>query len=224
MRKPPDYEGIESRLWRDNAKQVVKRLDNDDEFLLKRISTFVSRFGFPTDSVKDKIRSDNMFSAHFAKEPRRQSLHEKIAAEWLNAVDGIDGFKTLPKSGRNAWYITSDGNLQQGMKPAPSKSLDFRWTSGGYTVFASHKYTKEGGGNQDSQFKEMRLLLEHYQKGAEKDNIILLVVVDGPYYNTNRMRDLKRFERSVSPISKALPIEQVPVFLEEVTKDEQGEK
>lgn len=216
MRNPPDYEGIEGKLWKDNAEEVVKRLDGEDEYLLKRISTFVSRFGYPTDNVKDKIRTDKMFSAHFAKEPRRQGLHEKIAAEWLKIENEIKDFKTLPKSGRNAWYVTSDGNLQQGMKPAPSKSLDFRWESGKYTVFASHKFTKEGGGNQDSQFKEMRLLLEHYQKGAEKDNIILLVIVDGPYYTETRMRDLRRFERAVSPISKALPIEQVPGFLKEI--------
>jgi hypothetical protein len=203
-------------MWKKNAKSVIKRLDCDDENLLKRITTFVSRFGFPTENVKDRIRTDNMFSAHFAKEPRRQGIHEKIAAEWLEKVGCVKNFKTLPKQGKNAWYITSDGNLQQGMKPAPSKSLDFKWESGEYLVFASHKYTKEGGGNQDSQFKEMRLLLEHFQKGAERDSVILLVIVDGPYYNSERMRNLKRFERVAAPISRALPIEQIPGFLEEV--------
>lgn len=216
MHKPPDYDGIERSLWRENAEDVTTRLEEQDVYILKRIQTFIDRFGFDEEAVREKIMSDRMFSAHFAKEPRRQGLHERIAAEWLERLETIRNFETLPKSGKNAWYITSDGNLRQGMRPAPSKSLDFTWEAGNRRIYASHKYTREGGGNQDSQFMEMKLLLEHFQKGAELDNVVLLVIVDGPYFTKNKMNDLRRLERSSPPVSRALPIEKVPVLLEKM--------
>jgi len=110
-------------------------------------------------------------------------------------------------------FITSDGGLQKNMKAAPSKSLDFQWETGNFTVYAAHKYTKEGGGNQDSQFKEMRDLLEKFQKASVNSCTALLVIVDGPYYSEKRMSDLRRFCRTTKPLSHAMPIEDVPKWL-----------
>ena len=218
MPKPPDYEKRERLMWRKNAEDVSKRLDEGDEYLSKRIRLFVSRFGYDVEVVQEKIRTDRMFAAHFAKEPRRQNIHESAAGEWLRAQkDVVQSFEKLPTSGKNAFYITGDGELRQDGRTRPSKSLDFRWKSNGFTVFAAHKYTKEGGGTQDNAFREVRSLIEHFQKGAADDDIILLVIVDGPYYTKARMSDLKRFEReNHPPYSRALPIQAVPDFLKEV--------
>lgn len=83
-------------------------------------------------------------------------------------------------------------------------------------MFAAHKFTKEGGGGQDNQFLEVRNLLEIFQKGSEGDDIVLLVIVDGPYFTEAKMNDLHRFERISPPMSKALSIGEVPAFLEEL--------
>ena len=151
MRKPPpDYTALEHEAWKQNASQVVARLDEDEPNLLKRIATFVRRFGFHVHEVRQKILSDPMFRAHFAIEPRRQGFHEKIASKWIRSLPDISDFRVLPKSGRNAFYITSDGEVRQGLRKPPSKSLDFTWQADGRQFYAAHKYTLEGGGNQSA--------------------------------------------------------------------------
>ena len=217
MREPPDYDAIEQDMWQQNASSVPCKLKAGDDSLLRKIETYIWRFGYPLKVVRKKILKDKMFAALFSKEPRRQGFHEKIAADWLKEEEGISGFEILPKSGKNAFYIDSDGEIRKGMKNPSSKSLDFHWTSGGIEFFAAHKYTKEGGGNQDSQFKEMKDLLSNFQKSAEIDNV-LVVIVDGPYYTDSKMDELRRFLRDRPPKSYACPIQDVPGILREYSE------
>lgn len=183
---------------------------------MKRIYTFIARFGYPMDAVVNKIKTDEMFAAHFTKEPRRTSLHGNLALEWLKETDVIREIEKLPSSGEAAVDVTSDGEIRAGMLNAPSKSLDFRWRSGRHTIYASHKFTKEGGGNQDSQFKEVKRLLEMFQKGRVDRHTALLVIVDGPYFTKKKIDELRRFCRDVhQPLSAALPIQDVPGWLED---------
>ena len=111
----------------------------------------------------------------------------------LVASDSIEGFSKLPKAGRNALYITSDGEVKYGveLQAKTSKSLDFRWNTGTTTCYAMHKYTREVGGNQDSQFKEMRELLQQFMRCPD-ETCILLIIVD-------ERADL-RFTRSHPPV------------------------
>lgn len=212
MREPPDYDAIEIEMWRENAQSVPSKLMAGDENIVRKMESYIWRFGYSFDVVFKKILHDSMFAAFFSKEPRRQGFHEKIAADWLKEESSIRNFQILPKSGKNAYYIDSDGGMRKGMRRAPSKSLDFRWTTGGIDFFASHKFTKEGGGNQDSQFKEMRDLLSKFQGSAEIDKA-LIIIVDGPYYTEDKMADLRRFLRDRPPRSYACPIQDVPGIL-----------
>lgn len=214
MREPPNYDAIELEAWKENESMVLERFEKRESNIMKRIHTFIWRFGFPRDKVHEKIATDRLFAAHFAKEPRRTKLHERAAAEWLQETPRISGFETLPTSGRNAFYITSDGEIRKGMRNPPSKSLDFRWRTGETEFFASHKYTKESGGNQDSQFKEMVTLLDHFHNSAEEEKA-LVIIVDGPYYMERRMGELLRFVRDRPPRSYACHIENVPQILAE---------
>ncbi len=214
MREPPDYDAIERNLWKQNAAAVSDCLENFERNLVNKIQTFIWRFGFSEEEVRKKINEDAMFAAHFAKEPRRTGFHEHVAADWLKEEKHISDFRILPKSGAEAYYVTRDGEIRKGMRNPPSKSLDFYWQTGNTEFFVAHKYTKEGGGNQDSQFKEMRDLLHHFQGSAEKDRV-LLIIVDGPYYTSQKMSDLQRFLRSHPPRSYACPIEHVPDIIAE---------
>jgi len=217
MLEPPDYDAIERKEWEDNAENVPSRLREQEPNLLKRIATFIARFGFSIESVHTKIETDTMFAAHFAKEPRRTGLHERVAAEWVEQWESVSNFKTLPKSGPDAFYITSDGEItHRRTENTPSKSLDFYWKTGETEFFAAHKYTKEGGGNQDSQFKEMKSLLRNFQNAVEKDKV-LIVIVDGPYYTPSKMEDLSNSIRDRQPKSYACHIQDVPLILEEYT-------
>ena len=211
---PPDYEAIEIEMWRKNAKEVADEVKSGSERLKERIGLYVSRFGFSEQEVRDKIVADSMFAAYFAKEPRRMGFHEAAAAKWINCLSSVKNFKVLPKGGANAIYVTSDGNIQTGpLKNRPGKSLDFMWETGKTICYAMHKYTKEGGGNQDSQFQEMVLLLRNFQSCNDK-NCILFVIADGEYYHGKKMNELRNHVRSQPPKSYALSIQELPGVLE----------
>ena len=210
MCEPPDYEGIVLNLWPERAKEVIPELRSNDELLLKRIRTFVERFQFPEADVKNEIMTNSMFAATFAKNPTRQKIHESIAVEWLNKHLNSH-VKLLPAAGKDALYITKDGNIVQSSerKDGSSKSIDFRWKQGQYTVYATHKYTKDSGGAQDNQFADARKSLENFLH-ADDQSIIFLAIVDGAYYNNKKMAELERVTRHEAPRSYAVHIEEVP--------------
>lgn len=211
---PPDYDATECKAWRQNARQVTDRLSKQDIHILKRVETYIDRFGYTLNEVSEKICADPMFASHFAKEPRRTGFHERVAAEWINEIECVANFATLPKAGVHAYYVTSDGEIRIGLKHRPSKSLDFKWGVGDTKCYAMHKYTKEGGGNQDSQFNEMIDILKKFHSCPHQDTI-LLVVVDGAYYTQERMEKLITHTRTHRPKSYATHIEGVPKILEE---------
>lgn len=208
-RPPPDYKKEEQRGWRENAAAVVARLEARDSNLLKKVDTYAWRFGYGADEIRNKIRSDIMFAAHFATDPKKQTLHERTAAEWLQGISGIENFASLPSSGKKAWYVTSDGEVRQGRNGAPGKSLDFRWTVGDITFWASHKHTEESGGAQDQQFQEMRALLRRFHNCRNRE-FVLIAIVDGAYYTEGKMEELRSFTRDHMPRSFAAHIGQVP--------------
>ena len=213
-RIPPDYDAIEAGLWKENAGKVTERLTAKDKDLMKRIDTYKTRFDYASETVESKIKADSMFAATFAKEPRRTSFHEAVARQWLEDEMGIE-VESLPSGGRESLYVTSDGIIMKIPKDErkPSKSLDFRWEAYGHTFYAMHKYTKESGGNQDSQYKEMQQLIRDFQR-ATNGKIVLIVIVDGPYYTSARMKTLTNLQRNSPPRSYATQIGNVPDIVE----------
>lgn len=214
--EPPDYDAKEQELSRQFAKGVPTLLVKNNSDLLKKIQTYHYRFGYSIDEIRQKIQDDPMFAASFAKEARRTGLHEKMATDWLKKLSSVRELKTLPKSGKNALYVTSDGEVRRGadFRARPSKSLDFCWQTGATTCYAMHKYTREGGGNQDSQYKEMERLLQQFLRCGDA-SCILIVIVDGPYYTPQRMAALRNITRDHAPRSYVVHIEDVPGILEE---------
>lgn len=214
---PPNWDRIEQAMWRANADEVASEVEMRSERIMKRVRLFVWRFGFSEQEVVEKIRSEPMFAYWFAKEPRRQAFHESVAADYLSGFPSIRRLVRLKQTGGDALYLNSDGEIVAGRDirgPNPSKALDFEfWSASGVRCLASHKYTKEGGGNQDSQFNEQRHLLGNFLRRSS-NNVALLVICDGPYYNDNRMATLRQQCRLQPPLSFALHIEDVPNVVE----------
>lgn len=199
-------------MWRENARDVPGLLAAGDANLRAKIETYARQFGYSIDAVREKVADDEMFAAHFAKRPSRQGIHEKIAADWLKSLGSVHDFTVLPKSGANALYVTSDGEVKRGKEfqgRPPSKSLDFRWRTGDTTCYAMHKHTRDSGGSQDGQRDEMSRLLGQFMRCPD-ETCILLVIVDGPYYTPARMAGLRRYTRDRPPRSYALHIQDVP--------------
>lgn len=217
---PPNYEAIEAQMWLENGAQaeIVRRLDEGDKNLSNRIETYTDRFNYSLEEVEERIRKDLMFAATFAKNAKRQGFHKKAATHWLSEKLnklGIE-FEILPKKKSEAVYITGDGVIMSSINEPdkPSRSLDFRWQYNGFTFYAVHKHTTENGGDQDTQYRVMRDLLENF-RNAKNPKKSLIVIVDGPYYTEKKMKELYDQTNSQAPRSYAVHIEGVPKIMAE---------
>ena len=220
MPNPPDYDDIERDLCKQFCQEVMEAAQNEDSpWLMDKIAKFSRKWGYSQEDVLRQLKSNEIFSTIFAKDPRRTGFHEKVAAEWVKALPHVRDFKVLNKGGQSALKVSSDGNIElgNGHRNLPGKSLDFRWTTGDTTFYAMHKYTKEGGGNQDSQYQEMIELMKRFHR-CNDPNIALIVIVDGDYYqegNGVRLSKLRHHQRTTAPKSHALSIGELPRMLEQ---------
>lgn len=210
--QPPDYDKVEMDLWRKHGSEVISLLNNHDRGLMRRIRTFCERFGFDEQDVCRKIVDDFIFACCFAKDAKKTGFEEKEAEKYLRMFPyKIRSIKTLPKSGKNAYYFNQNGNLITGKKPTGIKSLDFTWMVGDTHVrcFAAHKVTRESGGAQDHQRDELIKLLQIFKNSTNKD-LAFFAICDGAYYDEKTLSMLRDHVRTEPPYSFACPISEVP--------------
>lgn len=181
----PDYEEAFVRAIRANLVKVIEQLDAGDAGLEKKIATFSSRFAFAADAVEQKIRADEMFRAFFAKDPGKQKIHENIAAAFIERMPGVENFKQLAHDGlvviqgavRPRKEVRAEGAT------ARAKTVDFMWDLHGTKIYASHKYTKQGGGAQDNQYRDLQEFIREANESNLR-NAYFLAIADGDYYKS----------------------------------------
>lgn len=210
---PPDWECEVLKMWRENAAAVPSEIAAEEGGMMKKISTYCLRFGYEFKKVVAKISGDEMFAAHFARDPARQGVHELIAAGYLRKIALVGDFEILPKGGNNALFLDARGALHKRgdiseTSAQDSKSLDFRWRTAGFVCYASHKYTKEAGGAQDHQFRDQKRFLENF-RGHDDRRAACFAICDGAYYTAEKMRELDGATRATPPPSFAVHIEEV---------------
>ena len=211
---PPDWDAEAAKMWRENAASVPSQIHKNEAGIMRRITTYCMDFGFEKKTVIDKINDDKMFAACFAKDPGKQGLHEKLAANYLMQLSCVNNFKVLPKGGKNSLFFNSAGELlkcrnkKSEISAQDSKSLDFCWNTGEFICYASHKHTKEPGGGQSHQFKDQKRFLENFINHDNKKTICF-AICDGEYYNAPKMQELESVTRKTPPLSFAVPIENV---------------
>lgn len=83
----------------------------------------------------------------------------------------------------------NDGKIITNVTKKPKaniKSLDLQClTVSGKKVYVVAKYTQGGGGSQDNQAKDARLVIDEY---VINDDFKLALVLDGNYYSTIRKK------------------------------------
>ena len=184
--KGPDYEKEFVKAIRANLKLVLDALDSKESGLAKRINTFASRFDFAVSEVEKKIRKDEMFRAFFAKDPGKQKIHENIAARFIERISGVKSFKQLSHDSLvvlGGMISSREEALRRGAASTP-KTIDFSWEYKGKTIYASHKFTKESGGAQDNQYKDLQGFIREANESGLK-NTFFLAIADGAYYRLN---------------------------------------
>jgi len=199
MIKIPNYDKEFKKKIKKNLDEVVSLLKEKEEGMTKKVATFSSNFDFGDKKVKSKIKKDKMFRAHFAKDPGRQNIYEKLAAQYIKGIKRVSNFINL---GNNQKVILNGAvmgrsQLRQMGGVDEAKTIDFEWSYKENRFFASHKYTKGEGGGQGNQYKDIQIFIKQAIPSTLK-NTYFLAICDGNFYdkkdtitNTSRMERLK---------------------------------
>ncbi len=206
---PPDYIAEELNEWRANARQVIPALNHRDASLLEKIKNHDTIFGGTEALIEAEIRTNSMFAATFAKSPNRGDYDKRLANTWLNQRLNLQ-ITRLPQRGAGVLYVLDNGNIAPFTgELKPSKALTFKWKIGAITYYALHKYTRQSGGAQKTQFTATARTLENFQNSGNQ-NEVLIVITDGDYYTQQKMNVLQTKINQSRPKSFAVPIQNVP--------------
>ncbi len=172
-----DYEKIKN----DQFKKNVRTLKSKD--VMDKIEKFSKRSGYTVKKISDKIDSDEMIRWFFAKDPIKQNIHENTAIDFIKKINGIKDFK---KFGTNEAFVVNGGimlstELKEKQIRPKTKSIDFYWKYGNDEYYASHKYTKDEGGGQTHQYKDLISYIQECNNSSRK-NTKFLAIADGKFY------------------------------------------
>lgn len=160
-----------------NLQELLDNIDAPENEI--KIVNFLKEKAFeePTEEninkIKGKIMDDKYFALLFIKSPIRQNLEEKLISEYI-------GLPKLPARGKNCIRFNSNGDIVHENTSHATKSADFKigdW-------YITQKYTKDFGGAQDNQYKD---IVDFIRYGTKKHKIIALVD-ENYWYNKNKDR------------------------------------
>jgi len=175
-----DYKSLYNLALQKNIKQLQKEIDTEQTKI--KIQNWAIKFQLDPLIVRQKIIDDNIFALHYVIDPSRQSLHENLAADYIQKMSNVNNFKNLPKSGKNALVVNSGVIVsKKNAQSNAGKTIDFKWDTGIYKCYASHKYTKDKGGAQDNQYKDVRNFMNNSRQNNDA-NIRFFAICDGEYY------------------------------------------
>ncbi len=158
----------------ENIKEI--RSEIDSAWVENKIINHINAFDglFTVDEIKKGIMENDLIASKFCKDPGKQNISEKLAAKVLNA-------NKLPAQGKNCIRFTPNGEITF-KASGNSKSADF-FIEGYY---ATQKYTKEAGGAQDNQKKDVEDFLT---KGSISHKV--MAIVDGDYWDNGARKELE---------------------------------
>lgn len=205
-----DYE-VSKQLQR-NIKDVREELKCDS--MQFKINNYAKKYNLEPNYVEQLIVDDINFAINFAKDPGRQSIHEKVAGRHLansNVVKEHGSFKKLPSGGRNAKYVTNNGVSSENLDGV--KSIDFEIKVNDNIIYATCKYTKDEGGAQDNQYadveKYLKTALTLISRGNAKSNEYFIAILDGEYYQRyDRIQKLEQITLNQIPVLSVNDVEE----------------
>lgn len=178
-------------MYEVNTRNVLDELKTKQ--MQEKIHNFAKMHGLHPKYVEQLILDDYLYRINFAKDPTKQTAHEKIVAEHIKSALGETGvFKKLPSGGKSAKYVTSNGVRYENLNG--TKSIDFEIHTKGLVIYATCKYTKGNGGAQDNQYndvkKYIKVCAEMVSSRKHKDNERFIAIVDGSYYTKEKLSEL----------------------------------
>lgn len=229
MRAGPNYDL--TNQWRFNSDEARDDPASRKEYVEK----WADRVGVTFEVAWYWFCTDQLAAISFAKDPRRQTAHEKIAASWIETIPGVRNFRNLPSSGPDALYVQNGkimGDHELANKNTP-KSIDFIWdmqipvTGEVISFYAAHKFTSGPGGSQENQYKDLRDFTYQAAELTRDCGVRILSLADGPFYSMkpsgeklSRMSILKQ-AASIrgGHYSRAMTTADLPDYLSEVVSN-----
>jgi len=181
----PEWDEAFRRARAKNLREVDEASDDElkDYIDERKIKRAAEKRGVAPDEVFAVIRDSRLYRAEFIKDPKRQNLYERVAAEAIKNMPGVEEFVHY---GTNELELV-DGvpkkrSGEHGAEPGLAKTIDFGWRRGGFRYFASHKYTKERGGAQDNQYRDVLAFIKEANKNSDA-GCVFVAIADGEYYD-----------------------------------------
>ena len=104
LERDADYEWAITLAKRKNLEDLRKNITRSD--YMKKFKNFAYNQGYTIKEVIEKVANDEMFAKTFLKDPQKQSIHEKTAANFIKDNKHVINFKKLPASGANALFLS----------------------------------------------------------------------------------------------------------------------
>ena len=219
------YEQNYKTAYIENRQILKKQIENDsflknDKQLNKKIDNFCQKYQLDKNTVIIEIKKSEVVQAFFSKDPKKQNIHEKTASSIIQEIPDIQKFKNLPN---NSLYLVSGGVMDKKEKQkgfnTETKTIDFQWEYKGSRFYASHKYTKESGGSQDNQYKNLESFIKEANQST-KTGEYFIAIADGEYYQKTRdgkkKIDLLKEEANSSKGVYACSIDELPDLLQTI--------
>lgn len=176
--------------WEYNKTHRIMTKTGVDNFIEKNPE-------YTREQVEEKIQVDEMFAKLFVKDPVLQSCYQHYSADYIRSCAEVLECIELPAAGPQALYVYNGKLCHKGDIPATDvklvKSIDFKITCNGLTIYASHKHTRKDGGNQSNQWYDLIHFSEHASISVEP-NVMYIALADGPYYGHTTAEGLTKME------------------------------
>ena len=178
---PPNYEKLHKEAYKKNVEDVSRHVSTGS--LDKKIDNFCNQHDLDRKDVIKEINNSYIVAACFAVNPNKQNLYEKEAAKFISRIDGVIDFKNLSNNAKcvSNGGVSSKQELSDRGEVSTAKTIDFEWTYGGWTFFASHKYTKQSGGTQDTAYKDLQSFIKESAPTTLK-KVHFVAIADGDFY------------------------------------------
>ena len=186
--------------WSDNICQAREALSSGEEWILDKIDKAALRYDMDKETILREVRESNYAIATFSKDPKKQNIYERVALKWIESISKVTDARKPPRMLllETGMIVSARQYAQQGGQKAPNtKSIDFTWQFRGVRFFATHKYTKDSGGAQDSQYQELERFVingRDFSGQYEGQKTVLLALGDGPYFLAHDGRKLQALQ------------------------------
>lgn len=152
-----------------NIQQVRDEIDKS--WVQDKINNHVAAFDgiITAEEIREGILNNGVIASKFCKDPSKQNISEKLAAEVLQ-------LEKLPAAGKNSIRFNDNGDIVSSAA-GHTKSADFQYLD----YYATQKYTDSSGGAQDNQRNDV---IDFLKRGSIKHKVA--AIVDGAYWDSWR--------------------------------------